>query len=99
LEVYRAFALPGRQPTRPPPIELVSGDEYEVEQILDSKLFRWKLYYLVLWKGYPLSEATWEPPDHLMNAAEEVRAFHLCYPRKPMSPRSRHRTEGDNVAK
>ena len=90
LEVYHASALPGRQPTRPPPIELVSGDEYEVEEILDSKLFRRKLYYLVLWKGYPLSEATWEPPHHLMNAAEAVRDFHLRYPSKPMPPGSRH---------
>jgi hypothetical protein len=64
----------------------VSGDEYEVEEILDSKLVRKKLYYLVLWKGYPISEATWEPPDHLSNAAQAVRDFHLRYPDKPSPP-------------
>ena len=47
LEVYHPFVLPERQPTRPLPIELESGNEYEVEEILDSKLLHRKLYYLV----------------------------------------------------
>jgi hypothetical protein len=64
----------------------VSWDEYEVEKILESKLVRQKLYYLVLWKGYPISEATWEPLDHLSNAAQAVRDFHLLYPDKPSPP-------------
>ena len=87
LEVYHPSTLPGRKHTRPPPIKLVSGDEYEVEEILDSKLVRRKLYYLVLWKGYPITEATWEPCNHLANATEAVSNFHLRYPRKPSPPK------------
>mgnify|MGYP000724653280 FL=1 len=68
LEVYHPSVLPGRQPAQPLPIELESGNEYEVEEILDSKLLRRKLYYLVRWKGYLISEATWEPHHHLTNA-------------------------------
>ena len=89
LEVYHPSVLPGRQPARPLLIELESGNEYEVEEILDSKLLRRKLYYLVRWKWYPISEATWEPHHHLTNAAEAVRDFHLRYPHKPTPPGSR----------
>ena len=31
--------------------------------------------YLVLWKGYPLSEATWEPESNLKNAPDIVKQF------------------------
>eukprot|EP01046_Picozoa_sp_COSAG06_P013840 COSAG06_NODE_844_length_11985_cov_4.119216_2_plen_131_part_00 len=34
--------------------------EYEVEAILDRRVRRAKLEYLVLWRGYPASQATWE---------------------------------------
>ena len=40
LEVYHPSVLPRWKPIRPPPIELESGNEYEVEEILDSKLLR-----------------------------------------------------------
>jgi hypothetical protein len=41
---------------------------------------------LVLWKGYPILEATWEPSNHLTNAAAVVRDFYLRYPHKPSLP-------------
>ena len=40
LEVYHPSVRPGWQPARLPPIELESGNEYEVKEILDSKLLR-----------------------------------------------------------
>jgi hypothetical protein len=55
---------------------LSSGDEYEVEQILDSRVRRRQLQYLVMWKGYPISEATWEPVSHLQNAPDAIHNFH-----------------------
>ena len=55
----------------PPPPELVDGNlEYEVEAILRHKGKGARRHYLVLWKGYPLSEATWEPESHLLNAPD-----------------------------
>ncbi len=43
---------------------------YELEQILDVKTKKHKnqtisKHYYVKWKGYPLSQATWEPEAHL----------------------------------
>ena len=83
LESYYSSQIEGRQLLSPPPVELPTGEEYEVDQILDSRVHRRQLQYLVLWRGYPISEATWEPSRHLRNAAEVVRDFHNRYPHKP----------------
>lgn len=32
---------------------------YEIKRILDSRVQRGQLKYLIYWKGYPVSEATW----------------------------------------
>ena len=83
LEPHHSSQIPGRYPSPPPPIELSTGEEYEVDQILDSRIRRRQLQYLVLWKGYPLSEATWEPARNLTNAVESIQEFHHRYPHKP----------------
>ena len=88
LEVYHPSVLPGRQAARPPPIELESGNEYKVDEILDSKLLHRKLYYLVHWKGYTISKATCEPQHHFINGVGVIRDFHLRYPHKHASLRS-----------
>ena len=41
---------------------------YEVEVILRHRGKGARHQYLVSWKGYDLSEATWEPESHLANA-------------------------------
>lgn len=83
LEEYHPSSLPGRLSAPPPPVELSTGDEYEVEAILDSRIRNRRLHYLVLWKGYHLSDATWEPAIHLRNAPDLVRDFHSRFPSKP----------------
>jgi hypothetical protein len=40
-------------PNPPPPITTNDGEEYVVEEIMDSKLSQGKLKYLVKWEGYP----------------------------------------------
>ena len=53
-----------------------NGEEvYTVEKILDKKTIGSKVHYLVKWKGYPLSEATWEPLENLSNALDLIREF------------------------
>jgi hypothetical protein len=60
----------------PPPPELVEGTlEYEVEGILRHKGKGAHRRYLVLWKGYPLTEATWEPAMHLDNTPEILETY------------------------
>lgn len=72
--------LPGQVIPPPPPIIVDGEPEYHVEEILDSRLTRNKLEYLVKWIGYPRSE--WQPAE-LYNQTEAVDIFHAQYPHKP----------------
>ena len=48
---------------------VVDGEEeYEVEAILRHKGKGARPLYLVMSKGYPIIEASWEPESHLRNA-------------------------------
>jgi hypothetical protein len=83
LEKYRQDTIPGRRRNPPPPIVTPEGDiEWEVDQVLDSRLFgRWKkLQYLVSWAGYGLDQNSWEPWEHLRNAPNAVQDFHHRHP-------------------
>jgi hypothetical protein len=61
---------------RPPP-DIVEGvPEFEVEDILDSRVYRRQKQYLVKWRGYPEYDATWEPASCLTNCMEILDAFH-----------------------
>ena len=46
-------------PPPPPPVICDSIKEYEVEKILDSRIFHGKVEYLVHWKGYGVEEDEW----------------------------------------
>ena len=77
----------------PPPPELVEGVlDYEVEGILRHTGKGARRRYLVLWKGYPLSEAIWEPEAHLDHAPEILEE----YLRRVQRQEGRARTRGRN---
>lgn len=62
-----------KQPPPPLPIIQPDGEEhYEVERIIDSKMDRGKIKYLVHWKGYPVSERTWEPAENVIPGARRA---------------------------
>ena len=53
----------------PPPPKLVDGQlEYTAEAILRHHGRGARCRYLVVWKAYPLTEATWEPESNLSHA-------------------------------
>src|ERR1700686_3908514 len=83
LEQYCPNVLPGRTQPPPPPEEIEGELEYEVEKVLDSKVVRGRLLYLVDWVGYSPEERTWEPSEYLEGAADAVADFHRRHPNRP----------------
>ena len=79
--------LPGQRQDPPPPVEVEGVEEWEVEDILDSRWDRRgrggrpRLKYIVKWAGY--DEPTEVPADYVENAQEIVKNFHRRYPDKP----------------
>ena len=84
LRPFQPGTFPNQIATPPPPPDIVDGEEeWEVDSILDSQFSRQQLQYLVHWKGYNISEDTWEPARHLTHTKELVSNFHSNYPNKP----------------
>jgi len=87
LEPYRTSNRPNsEQPPRDP--EDSEGDlEWEVEKIVKSKIISYTrkvrgrnkvvkdLWSFVKWEGCAEDENTWEPPEGMKNAQEEVERF------------------------
>jgi transposase InsO family protein len=69
----------------PPPIIVEDGEEYEVEEILDSRLIRRQRQYLVKWKGYDMYDSTWEPEENLENAREILNEYLLKHEQEKKS--------------
>ena len=69
----------GQRLVPPAPVEIGGEQEYEVEKILNKKLFRGKTRYLVRWKGYMAEEDTWEKEEDLENAKEAIAEFEEQY--------------------
>jgi hypothetical protein len=53
-----------------------NSDQWEVNQILDSKRHYRKLHYLVQWAGYSYICTSWEPAKNHENAQELVDELH-----------------------
>ena len=78
----------GQRVVPPAAIEVEGAPEYEVEQVLDSRLKRGKLEYLVKWFGYTDDHNTWEPELNLTNSKEAINEFHKSNPSAPRKLRA-----------
>ena len=89
LELSHPSTIPNRVQPLPPPIEVDGEVEYEVEEILDSKIDRRRhhcqLLYLVHWAGYASTdeETSWLLAMELNHTSELIARYHLKYPNKP----------------
>ena len=77
--------LPGQPVSCPGPIHVTEDhdEEYEVDAVIDSRIYKGKLQYLVHWKGYNESERTWELASNLKNSPKIVEQFHSSHPSTP----------------
>src|ERR1700720_1876536 len=90
LELLTPITIPNRIQPPPPPVEVDDDIEYEIAEILDSKLDqrrKCKLLYLVQWAGYEGTdqEIDWLVTTKLTHASELVANFHSANPSKPSS--------------
>ena len=89
LEPYPPDTIPNRVQTPPPPVEVEGLMEYEISEVVDSKIDRrfrkCPLLYKVRWSGYENTdeEFSWLPAFELDHASEAVSDFHSAYPHKP----------------
>lgn len=68
----------GLQPqSSPEGSTITSGEEWEVEEIIDSRIEAGTLvhYYEVKWRGFSSKHNTWEPKVHLQNCKEAIEEF------------------------
>jgi len=63
----------------PPPLPVIveGEEEWEVEEILDSRRIRGRLQYLVKWTEF--ADPTWEPEENLTEV-EAIDNYHERYP-------------------
>jgi hypothetical protein len=89
------------------PVPLKSTDEedreFEVERIIGHKEKKSGLFYRVKWKGFDVSESTWEPEDNLLDCSELIDEYfskkaqeqekaHSTRTRSPRAPTSPKKT-------
>ena len=86
--------LTGQPVSRPRPVHVSEerNEEYKVDYILASCIYRRQLQYLVHWKGYKEHEHTWEPASNVKNAPLVVEHF---YKENPSAPRKLCMTQSD----
>ena len=81
--------IPGRVQSPPPPIMVDNEPEFEISEILDTKINNrhrtCKLLYLVRWTGYEGTneETSWILASELGQTSELIADFHAAYLTKP----------------
>jgi hypothetical protein len=83
LERHHTEYFPRRRNSPPPPIEIDGEEQFEVDEILNSRVHRGRLQYKIRWLGHEPEDDTWEPAHHVSNAELLVKQFHTTYPNKP----------------
>jgi len=84
LEPYEDNKLPSQRQEPPPPIIMEGEPEYELEEIIDARLYHGKLQYRAKWTGYsPEHDRVWYPASNFENAEHARARFHKRYPTKP----------------
>ncbi|HEV7736863.1 MAG TPA: hypothetical protein VGO47_05745 [Chlamydiales bacterium] len=88
LEPSTPDTIPERIQPPPPPVEVDGEIEFEIAEVVDSKIDKRRkvqLQYLVHWAGYENDpeEFLWLPVNELAHAQEILTDFHKAYPDKP----------------
>ena len=80
LEPAADDPYPGQPQPAPPPVIVDGEEEWQVDDILDSRMRYRRLQYLVKWTGYDRPE--WEDARNI-NGLQAIDQFHARHPEKP----------------
>ena len=83
MSVFEKYTFPGpEQPTLPlAPVVIDQQIEWEVDQIIDSRVIENHFHYLVQWKGD--WQNSWEKVENLAYYAEKLWGYHILNLSKP----------------
>ena len=65
-----------------PPIEIEGQEEFEVSEILNSRIIQRKLEFLIQWQGCDVRERTWQPVANFCNTPKMIQEFYHRYSKK-----------------
>ena len=71
-----------KPPPQPELIQIEGQEEWEIDEILDSRYYRRQFQYLIKWKNYR-GDPSWEPWKNLEHAPDAVSEFHSKHPNAP----------------
>ena len=83
FEPYNESQIPKRIFPPPPPVGIDQEIEYEIEEILNSRIRHGHLEYYIYWKDYNINKRTWECLSNVTIAPKKIQEFHQRYPNKP----------------
>lgn len=78
-------SLPGQVVEPSEPIVIGDEHEWEVEEILASRVCRRRLQYQVKWTGFD-EDRTWYPAANFKGSPHRIRDYHQQYPEHPGPP-------------
>ena len=82
LKLYRRPSDVARTYEELGPVIVDEGaEEFEVDKIINNRKRKrgrkaTKIEYLIVWKGYPVHESTWEPAENVANALEKISDYY-----------------------
>eukprot|EP01101_Sappina_pedata_P006573 TRINITY_DN3294_c0_g1_i1.p1 TRINITY_DN3294_c0_g1~~TRINITY_DN3294_c0_g1_i1.p1 ORF type:complete len:114 (-),score=12.92 TRINITY_DN3294_c0_g1_i1:15-356(-) len=93
LEPAYQSQIQGRHTEGPPSVIVNGQPEFEIDEILDSRVYRRQGQYLIKWLGYDLIDSTWEPHREVDHLTSALAIFHSKHPDKPGPWNGRRRSE------
>ena len=81
LKLYRRPADAARTYEKLGPVIVDEGEEeFEVDEIINHRKRKrgrqTKMEYLIVWKGYPVHDSTWEPEENVANMPEKIAEYY-----------------------
>lgn len=80
-------------------VENLDHNEYYVEKILEKKIIKGEIKYLIKWDGWPIEDSTWEPLSNLGNIKNLIEIFEKERAIKNSKPKQRRRRRRRNMIK